>query len=443
MQYVILGSGPAGISASEAIRSLDSRGEITLITDDQDGYYSRPGLAYYLTGEIPEDGLYPFQAQDFKRLQIGMLKGKATRIQPEAHQVVLQSGQAIYYDRLLVAIGAQAVTIQNPGAELQGVFKLDTLENARQIVKMVRKGKAAVVIGGGITALEIAEGLRARGVRVHYFLRGDRYWANVLDEQESRIVEQRLKEDGVQLHFETDLVEILGKGGKVIGVRTAAGEVVKCDMVGVAVGIKPRKELAQDSGITVERGIVVDDRMGTSAPDVYAAGDVAEVRDRVTGRFTLRSLWTPARVQGTTAGMNMAGEKLHYTPGAPFNVTRLAGLTTTIIGEVGSQEVDKDVVGIVRGDSETWRQIPDALVCQAGFAANHLRLLVGEGTIVGGLVMGDQKLSQAVHYLVERQVDVTPIRDQLLRSKASPADILASFWQKITPTTKTQTPKAR
>jgi NAD(P)H-nitrite reductase large subunit len=194
MHYVIIGSGPAGISAIEAIRSLDSSGEITLITEDQDGYYSRPGLAYYLTGEIPENGLYPFQPKELQRLRMRHIHGRVVLIKPGEHRVILHSGHSVTYNRLLVAVGAEASSIQNPGVELQGVFKLDTLENARQILKMARKAKSAVVVGGGITALEIVEGLRARGVRVHYFLRGDRYWANVLDEHESRIVEHHLKE---------------------------------------------------------------------------------------------------------------------------------------------------------------------------------------------------------------------------------------------------------
>lgn len=431
MEYVILGSGPAGIAAIEAIRSLDSNGEITLITDDPDGYYSRPGLAYYLTDEIPESGMFPFQRKELQRLRIRQVLERAVQIKTEEHRVILHTGRSVPYNRLLVAVGAEAAAIKNPGVELEGVFMLDTLENARHILKMARKAKSAVVVGGGITALEIVEGLRARGVKVHYFLRGDRYWSNILDEQESRIVEHRLKEDGVILHFQTDLDEIIGKGGKVVGVRTTTGEIVKCEMVGVAVGIKPRIGLAQKSGIAVERGVVTDEFMRTSATDVFAAGDMAQVCDPATGKSYLNSLWTPARMQGTTAGMNMAGEKIRYTQGAPFNVTRLAGLTTTIIGAVGNKEADKDVVGIVRGDSETWRQIPEALVCQGGFAANRMRLLIGDQHLVGGLVMGDQKLSPVVHHLVERRVDITPIRDQLLKQGMSPADVLVGFWQKL------------
>jgi NAD(P)H-nitrite reductase large subunit len=189
--------------------------------------------------------------------------------------------------------------------------------------------------------------------------------------------------------------------------------------------------------------MVVDEFMCTSASDVYAAGDIAQVCDPATGKSYLNTLWTPARVQGSTAGMNMAGEKIRYTQGAPFNVTRLAGLTTTIIGAVGSKDADRDVVGIVRGDSETWRQIPEALVCQGGFDANRMRLLVGDQHLMGGLVMGDQKLSQVVHHLVEKRVDIAPIRDQLLKAGASPADVLAGFWQKVNMSVRKQAPVLR
>lgn len=428
MHYIIIGSGPAGISAVESIRSLDNTGTITLITEDKDLYYSRPGLAYYLTGEIPEYGLFPYDSRALNQLRMEIIQESVVKIIGEDHCLLLRSGQRLTYDRLLLAIGSQAVMIDNEGKDLIGVYKLDTLENARQILKAARKAKNAVVIGGGITALEIVEGLKARGVRVNYFLRGDRYWANVLDEQESKIVENRLKEDGIQLHYETDLEEILGRNNRVVGVRTSTGKVIKCDIVGIAVGVKPRISLAQQSRIMVERGVVVNEYLETSTPAVYAAGDIAQVKDAMTGKSLLNSLWSPAREQGYIAGLNMVGKKIPYKQGAPFNVTRLAGLTTTIIGAIGSRDLDRDVIGIVRGDSETWREIPEAMMCQGGFDANRLRLLVGERTLVGGLVMGDQKLSRAVHHLVAKQVDIREIREQLLRPKNSAADILAGFW---------------
>jgi len=426
--YLIIGAGAAGISAVEAIRSLDPIGEITQVCDEAAGYYSRPGLAYLLTGEISEDSLYPFQKVDFNRLKVHLINGQVKRIIPAEHRVELQNGQSLSYRRLLIAVGAHASEAKVQGADLEGVVKLDNLEDARRILKYAHKRRTAIIVGGGITALELVEGFRARGVKVHYFLRGDRYWSNVLDETESHIVEQRLKEEGIQIHYQTELGEIIGKHGKVSSVLTTTGQQYSCDIVGIAIGIQPRKGIAESAGLKTDRGISVDEYLCTSDPDIFAAGDVAQVYDPTIGKAILDSLWTPARKQGYAAGLNMVGKKTAYYKGVPFNVTRLAGLTTTIIGALGGREDDADVVGIVRGDSEGWRQLPDALVAQADFEVNRLRLMVGEQFFEGALLMGDQTLSRAIHRLVVDRVDITPIREKILNPDKSITDIIGDFW---------------
>ena len=192
--------GAAGIAAAEAIRSHDAKGEILLASEDVHGYYSRPGLAYYLTGKVPEEMLHPLTEHDFHRLNLRRLQAYVTALHPEAHRVEVAQGKSLAYDRLLIATGSIATQPSLPGADLEGVVKLDNLDDARQILDRGRRARVAVVMGGGITALEIVEGLRALRIRTHYFIRRDRYWSNVLDETESRIVEHRLQEEGVQIH---------------------------------------------------------------------------------------------------------------------------------------------------------------------------------------------------------------------------------------------------
>lgn len=428
--YLIIGSGVAGIAAAEAIRSQDRQAPITVVSDDAHGYYSRPGLAYYLSGEIDEKWLFPFQAADFRKLEAIFLRSLVRRILPDERQVELGAGTRLPYDRLLIASGSQAVRLKIPGAELAGVHKLDHLEDARRLVAAARRARTAVVTGGGITALELVEGLAARGVCVHYVLRSERYWPNVLDEIESRIIANRLRHDGVQIHFKSEIQEILGKKGRVSGVRLASGETIACELAAYAIGIAPRSELAQAAGIACQRGILVDETLQTSVPGIYAAGDVAQVYDPAAGQHILDSLWPFARQQGWAAGLNMAGCPTPYRKAIPFNVTRLAGLTTTIIGAVGGDqrgEADPDVVGIARGDSETWRQLPDAIIAQDGFEVNRLRLMLGERRILGAVVMGDQTLSALVQRLVRDEVDISPIRAQLLEPNAKIGEILAQF----------------
>jgi len=426
-RYVIVGTGAAGIAAAETIRSRDPGGDILLIGAEPHGYYSRPGLAYLLTGEVPERLLFPFTERDFDRLRLRRLHARVAAIQPHVHEVMLDGGRRLPYDCLLLATGSLAVRPPLPGVDLDGVVKLDDLDDARRILKRCRRGRTAVVVGGGITALEIVEGLRARRVRTHYFLRGERYWSNVLDETESRIVEHRLQEEGVQIHYHTELAEILGKRGRVAGVLTQDGRHIDCELVAIAIGVRPRKDLAEVAGLAIERGILVDQYLQTSVPDVFAAGDVAQVFDPFSGQAVLDTLWGAAVAQGRSAGRNMAGQVTPYRKSVPFNVTRLAGLTTTIIGAVGRGR-DEDLLGIARGDSETWRQLPDALVAQNAFDVNRLRLLVGERSLLGAIVMGDQTLSQLLYHLVARQADITPIRGHLLRPEGHLGDLIANFW---------------
>lgn len=430
MNFVVIGSGVAGVAALEAIRSVDSSSHLTLIGDDPYGFYSRPGLAYYLTGELHDQALFPRTADEFRKLNFRYVNGRVGKILRTEHILELEDRAQIPYDRLLLAVGAQAQPLGVPGANLQGVLKLDHMGDAKLILQQARRGKTAVVLGGGITALELVEGLRARGMNVHYLLRGDRYWSNVLDEHESKIIEQRLREEGVTLHYHAEIREVIGKHGKVHGALLVNGQTIPCDLVAYAIGIRPRLALAQQAGLAIERGILVNEFLQTEDADIYAAGDVAQIYDPSSGRSILDSLWAPARQQGYTAGLNMAGHQTVYTKAPAFNVTRLAGLTTTIIGTVGRGR-DDDLVGIARGDSETWRQLPDCIVAQTGFEVNRLRLLVGEKTLVGAVVMGDQTLSFPLQKIISDGVDISAIREKLLPPNARIGDVIAEFWARL------------
>lgn len=439
-RYVFIGSGAAGLAAAEAVRRQDPSASLTMLTDDPHGYYSRPGLAYYLAGEVPETQLFPWPEKHFRDLNLQLHYDPVTRVMPEEHYLALKNGKKIHYDRLLIATGATAVQPDLPGIDLKGVVKLDSLDDAQEIVSLARRGQTAVIVGGGITALELVEGLAARGMNVHYFLRGDRYWSAVLDEVESRIVEKRLKDDGVTIHYFTNLGEIHGKGGRLSGVQAKVGdkcEEIKCNLLAIAIGIRPRKELAEVSQVRTERGILVDPYLRTNQPDIFAAGDVAQVYDPFSGVYTLDSLWGPAIEQGNAAGMNMTGCNVLYQKLIPFNVTRLAGLITTIIGQVGSEGQqtrkpvkDPDTRSIMRGESEIWRQVPDASVAQTYSGDNRLRLYLNTNRLVGAVIMGDQEISYGIQQMIHQQADLKGLRSRLLEPGAPLADLIQSFWQR-------------
>jgi NAD(P)H-nitrite reductase large subunit len=428
--YVIIGGGIAGISAAETLRAVDRYAQISLVSDDPHPFYSRPGLAYYLTDEIPEKQLYIYNKQDWKDLNVRHVKGQAVSIDTKNHLVEIRNTTPLGYDRLLLATGARAVPLNVHGENLKGVVKLDDFEDARQILKLSQHVKTAVVVGGGIIALELVEGLQTRGIQVHYFMRGDRYWSNLLDEAESRIIENSLVREGVVLHFKMEVAEIQGRGGKVSSVQAKNGYKLLCSLVATGVGVKPRLELAQASGLAVDRGILVNEYLQSSDADIFAAGDVAQVYHPTTGRYVIDNLWTPGREQGRAAAWNMTGQKEPYKRAIAVNVVRLAGMMMTIIGSVGTGQ-DEDLVSVARGSSETWLQLPNTIAMASGNNINQIRLMVGERVLVGALVLGEQKLSLPLQELVSKQVDISPIRSLLLQPGAPLGQILMDYWSNL------------
>lgn len=441
-RYVIVGSGAAGIAAAENIRRCDPGAELHLVTSDPHGYYSRPGLAYYLNGDIPREQLSPYPASHWRDLGIRWHTALAERLDPAAHCLHLTGGQELAYDRLLLATGAEAILPDVPGISLHGVVRLDSLDDADKIIRLARRGRSAVVTGGGITALELVEGLAARGMKVHYLLRGERYWSAVLDPMESRLVEERLKHDGILIHYNTRLIEVQGRGGAVTAALVTNGSqerLIPCSLVAAAIGVRPRAKLAREAGLWTEKGIRVDEQLRTSHADVFAAGDVAEVRDPISGEYLLDSLWGPALEMGAAAGANMAGASKVYRKPAPFNVTRLAGLVTTIIGQVApcnnAPSLDRDVQGIMRGDSQTWRLHPEVVVSENSSYENRLRLYLRynqelrRDCAAGAVLIGDQSLSLPLQRLVRSQRDLSELRQRLVAPGASLYQLLTQFTQ--------------
>jgi NADPH-dependent 2,4-dienoyl-CoA reductase/sulfur reductase-like enzyme len=426
-RHVIIGTGISGFSAAQTLRSLDPSAEIYLVGDDPHGFYSRPGLAYYLSGELPEKQLFPFNKKGHLDLQVNQVLGRVTRVDPASHSIELNASRQLDYDRLLLATGASAVPLKVPGAEMQGVVKLDNLEDTRLILSLARRAKRAVVVGGGVVGLELVEGLVAQGIKTHYLIRGDWFWSNVLVEAESRLVEHHLTRAGVKLHHTTEIVEVLSKKGKIAGVQTSAGEVIRCDLVAVGIGVRPSLELAIGAGLKTERGILVNEYLQTSQPDIFAAGDVAQIFDPRTGRSAIDNLWYPGRKQGQVAATNMTGQREVYKRSVATNVLRLADMMITIIGPIGSGRNDGEVY-TTRGSSETWQQLPNTIAAESNTEMSHLRLVMDERFILGAVVMGDQKIASPLREMINHQVDITPIRPQLLQSGPTVGKHIIDYW---------------
>ncbi|MCG3212275.1 MAG: Nitrite reductase [NAD(P)H] [Anaerolineae bacterium] len=437
-RYLIIGNGAAGVTAAETIRRRDPAGEITIVSAEPHPMYSRPGLAYVLLDVISPKQVIARQPEWYSRQRVELVYGRAVQLDPTRQQVKLDTGKVLAYDRLLIATGARATPPPYAGSELEGVVYLDTFDGTNELIRLAKKARRAVVIGGGITALELTEGLAHRGVETHYFVRRDRLWSQVFNNGEAKILEERMREHGVIIHYHTEATEILSDNrGRVRGIRLNNGEEFKCDLVGVAIGVKPVLDLVHGTAIKVDRAILVNEFMETNLPNIFAAGDCAQVYDRWTQQYMLDVLWPSAVAEGRAAGLNMSGYRLAYTKGSPFNACLLFGLHIATIGQINprgdSEESEPEVVQhLSRGSSEVWFTLPKLYASawsKDGF--NTIRLVLSGDYLVGALVMGDQSLADPLRYIIENEIDVRRLAPALRAGGAALRQAVSQYWHQL------------
>ena len=432
--HLLVGGGIAALSAAEAIRRADASAKLVMVCQEDHGFYSRPGLAYLLSGALPEKQLMLRDRGELADLDLDLRIDQVVGLDTASHVARLAGGGSISYDRTLIATGASALVADFPGATLDGVVRLDGLDDARDLIARAKRAKTAVVVGGGPTAIELADGLRARGLAVHYLMRGPRYWASVLDPLESQTIADALVHAGVEIHPQTRVARAIGDDrGRVIAVETDRGDELRCDLVAVAIGVAPNLGLARAAGLAIDRGIVVDEYLRTSAPDVFAAGDVAQIRDPATGAAHLEVLWSSALRSGRAAGRGMAGVLKPYRRQPSLNVTRLGGVIVTVIGAVGQGpggDVDDDLLTIARGDSEEWRARPPSWTIEHHRKASRIRVVVAANRVLGAVVMGDPAASSALCRLVERRIDISAVRPALEREPEAALEALLELGER-------------
>ncbi len=433
--YVIVGNGAAGATAAETIRAHDAQGRITIISAEAGPMYSRPGLAYVLLREIPPGQVYARRLEWYAQLGLELVHDTAVSIDVRQQKVQLGSGRALPYDKLLIATGARAVPPPYTGADLQGVVYLDTLEGTKSLLRQARRARRAVVIGGGITALELSEGLAHQGVDTHYLVRGDQLWGKVFNVAEAKMLETRMIAHGVTIHYQTEVQEILGNWrGRVRGVVLRDGHEFKCDLVGVAIGVKPQLDMVQNTPIALDRGILVNEFLQSSVPGIYAAGDCAQVYDRWTQKHMLDILWPSAVAEGRAAGLNMTGHSYPYQKGAPFNACLLFGLHITTMGQVNPHPAETNAVfqHLSRGSSEVWYTAPRSYnSAWVGDGPNTLRLVASDDKLVGALLIGNQRLADPLRYLLENGISLAGWEEALSVGGALLQQRILDFWQGV------------
>jgi NADPH-dependent 2,4-dienoyl-CoA reductase/sulfur reductase-like enzyme len=341
MNIVIVGNGPAAVAAAEAARLLDGQCRITLISKESVPFYSPCPLAEYVEDSVPREHLFLRDEQFYRDQGFNTLFGRAvTAIDTTARQVLIGSGadtSAISYDRLLIASGAQAVMPPIPGlATTPGVFALKTLDDADRVVARLTQARRAVVIGSGFIGLEAAQALQRRGLAVTVVEAQGQVLPQMLDAEMAALVEQRLCEHGIDVRLNSPAQAVLGGAAGVTAVL-AGGQEIPCDLVICAAGVRPDLSLLSGSGIAAATGILVNEYMETSAPDVYAAGDVVEGLDHQ-GQRRVLPIWPNAVNGGRIAGANMvAARSRRFRGHEAVNVVRIFDLPVASFGNNQSE----------------------------------------------------------------------------------------------------------
>ncbi len=387
LKVVVVGAGIAGIAAVESLRTTSPAADITIISREPELPYYRLNLTRYLAGEIGEQDLPVHPASWYDEQKVRLLLGaEASAIHLDDHVLELRGGEKLPFDKLLLAAGAHPFIPPFPGADREGVTSLRTLDDARAILAACRTGAKCVCIGGGLLGLETAGALARQGADVTLLEGYGWLLPRQLNQRAGEILNQYVVAAGIKLRTKAVTRELVGTR-RVRGVLLEDGSIVDADLVVIATGIRSNSHLARRAGLEVNQGVVVDNLLVTSHPDVLAAGDVAEHHGQVYG------IWGPSQYQGSIAGMNMAGGCVEFGGIPRSNTLKVLGLDLFSIGQVNPEDAS----------FRTFDQEADGRYSRFVFRDNHL---------VGAVLLGGTQLVATVKNAVESRRDFSALLER-------------------------------
>lgn len=424
--HVILGAGPAGIIAAETLRKHCPQDRITVVGDEKEAPYSRMAIPYLLVGNIEEKGTWLRKgATHFADLRIELVQARAKQVDAAAKQVVLDDGQTLAFDQLLIATGSHPVRPPIPGLDLPGVHTCWTLEDARAIAALAKPGAKVLQMGAGFIGCIIMEALKQRGVELSVVEMGDRMVPRMMGPMAGGMIRDWCEAKGVKVFTGTKVEAIekadapAGLVGKIAGalglggaagsglrVRLSGGQTVEADLVISATGVRPAIGFLKDSGVSCLQGVLTDERMQTNVPGIYAAGDCAEAFDMVSGKTIVSAIQPNAAEQARVAALNMAGQDTTLKGVTQINVLDTLGLISTSFGSWQ---------GVDGGEHA---QLTD----QA--AGKHLSLQFKDDIMVGCNSVGWTDHVGVMRGLVEGQVHLGAWKDKL---KQDPTKLMEAY----------------
>lgn len=381
---VVIGAGIAGVAAVESLRAAAPSAEITLVSRETELPYYRLNLTRYLAGEIQRESLPIHPAAWYEERNIQLLLGEEVRkLDVESHVVELRDGKRLPFDKLLLAAGADPFLPPIPGSDREGVTSLRTLQDADYLLGACASGARCVCIGGGILGLEAAGALARRGAKVTLLEGHGWLLSRQLNQRAGEILGDHVRRIGITLRNKAATKEIQGEG-RVQGVSLQDGSTIPADLVVIATGIRANTSLAREAGLVVKQGVVVDNHLTTSHPDVLAAGDVAEHQGVVYG------LWIASQAQGAIAGENLAGDRVEFGGLPRSNTLKVLGLDLFSIGQIMPEDASFQVI-----DQEA--------------EGRYSRFVFHDDRLVGAILLGDTRLMSATKKAVEEKQDCSSL----------------------------------
>ncbi|MES2891193.1 MAG: FAD-dependent oxidoreductase [Bacteroidota bacterium] len=337
---VIIGNGIAGITCAREVRKKSAK-RITVISGESEFFFSRTALMYVYMGHMKFDHIQPYEDNFWRKNRIELVQAWVKQIDPAAKKVELQNGTAISYDKLVIATGSQPNKTGVTGEQLKGVLGMYSKQDLEHLEELTSGCKHAVIIGGGLIGIELAEMLHSRKIGVTFIVRENGFWGSILPPEEAALINRHIREHGIDLRLATTVTDIAGDtAGRVSSVVTNTGERIDCQVVGLTTGVSPNIGVIENSGIHARKGVLVNTFLETNIKDIYAIGDCAEQTSAVGLRKPVEAVWYTGRIMGETLANTLCGERSEYGPGHWFNSAKFFDIEYQTYGWVFARPLE-------------------------------------------------------------------------------------------------------
>lgn len=397
MKHIILGNGAAGISAAEKLRQLDDSCSITVITVEDTPVYTKFMLPDYVGGKISKERLILRDLNYYRDNRIDLVfEEKVEKIDTKNKCVVLASGKLQYFDKLLVAVGGRPVVPNIEGLGSIDYLTLNSIHDAEVLRERAAEGQKAVVVGAGLTGIEVTFALKRLGMKATLVEREMRLLPMQLDAKSGDVLAGQIRKEGIELLLGKNVQRIVADEKKYV--EFSSSERIEFDMLVITIGTRPNLEIVTGTEIQTGRGILVDEHMETTVGDIFAAGDVAETAGKKSAGCVSSYIWSNALAQGKCAAYNMAGQAQEFSPNAALgNAVRLRDIPFISMGMINPDEPDYE-----------------ELVFEDERSCVYKKVVIKDNRIKGMILLGDTSSSNTIGELIRKEADVSKLREMIL-----------------------------